>query len=78
MTSWTSDYITLKTRERFPHHAGKYQTVYTGVDAELFISDNHQETPVSESEQRLPFVGRVPPALATRTCTTIRPTTVAW
>ncbi len=57
----SSDYITKKANERFPHHAGKCQTVYNGVDADLFISNNHREGWVSKSEQRLLFVGRVSP-----------------
>jgi len=34
----SSDYITEKACERFPHHVDKCQTVYNGVDDDLFIA----------------------------------------
>lgn len=57
----TSDYITAKIRHRYPHHAQRCQTVYNGVDTEVFDNKNHRETPSVGNLKRLLFVGRVSP-----------------
>ena len=57
----SSDYITEKIRRRFPHFAKVCQTVFNGVDANYFVSQNDNGIEKANSDQRLLFVGRVSP-----------------
>lgn len=57
----SSDYITDNVRQRYPHHAHRCQTVYNGVDTEVFACNNHREPSKTGDLKRLLFVGRVSP-----------------
>jgi spore coat protein SA len=57
----SSDYITAKIRQRFPHHAQRCQTVFNGVDTEVFAGKNHRKRPKTGDPKRILFVGRVSP-----------------
>jgi spore coat protein SA len=58
----SSSYIVEKVRQRLPQYAQICQTVYNGVDTDLFNTTSEDaEPPPDSSEQRVLFVGRVSP-----------------
>jgi len=57
----SSNYITNKIKERFPHHAHMCRTVYNGVNTDLFHPQNNNGRSRSSKVNRLLFVGRVSP-----------------
>ncbi|MCX9084508.1 MAG: glycosyltransferase family 4 protein [Candidatus Methanoperedens sp.] len=56
-----SDYIAEKFRSRFPKCANRCQTVYNGVDINLFSRKNDPTANKKDDTRRLLFVGRVTP-----------------
>jgi spore coat protein SA len=56
-----SEYITEKIRLVFPQFAERCQTVYNGVDADYFVSQNRHVLANKNGVKRLLFVGRVSP-----------------
>jgi spore coat protein SA len=59
-----SDFITDAIRERFPQHAGKCDTVYTGIDINTF-KPLKNETHQPEHNQEILYVGRITPEKGT-------------
>ena len=57
----SSDYITDKVMDRFPHHADRCRTVYNGVDHEKFCPADDLLPRDDDAPLRLLFVGRVSP-----------------
>ncbi len=56
----SSDYISNKIRDRYPHHEANCKTCYNGVDVDMFRGVNGQR--VDHREKRhIMFVGRVSP-----------------
>jgi glycosyltransferase involved in cell wall biosynthesis len=56
-----SEYITAKIRMGFPQFAKHCQTIFNGVDIELFPSQNDQGSSLVNTTKRLLFVGRITP-----------------
>jgi len=60
----TSDYLTERTRRRFPWLANRCRTVHNGVDVEQFVPPTVAPAPVEQvapSRRRVMFVGRISP-----------------
>ncbi|EAW36170.1 glycosyltransferase family 4 protein [Lyngbya sp. PCC 8106] len=55
-----SEYITQKIRDRFPEYANRCQTVFNGVDVDIF-SPNQPNESSNQSPKQLLYVGRVSP-----------------
>lgn len=55
----SSNYIAEKARQRYPHFAARCQTIYNGVDTDIFVDGNQQH--VTYGEKHILFVGRVSP-----------------
>jgi glycosyltransferase involved in cell wall biosynthesis len=56
-----SEYITEKIRRRFPQYADRCQTVYNGVDINLFSRKHDKTSTKKDGTRRLLFVGRLSP-----------------
>lgn len=56
-----SEYITEKIRRRFPQYADLCQTIYNGVDANLFSRKDDLIPTKNNNTRRMLFVGRVSP-----------------
>ena len=56
-----SEYITEKVRRRFPQFASRCQTVFNGVDTDLFTGRSEPSVSQENNTKRLLFVGRVSP-----------------
>jgi len=56
-----SRYITEKIRRSFPEYVGRCQTIFNGVDPDLFHRANRHGAIEKDSANRLLFVGRVSP-----------------
>ncbi|BAU62692.1 glycosyl transferase group 1 [Stanieria sp. NIES-3757] len=54
-----SNYITNKIRDRFPQFAARCQTVYNGVNTDIFVPNPHQQ--FNSIAPKLLFVGRISP-----------------
>ncbi|MEB3280693.1 MAG: glycosyltransferase family 4 protein [Lyngbya sp.] len=55
-----SEYLTQKIRDRFPEYADKCQTVFNGVDTEIFSPAVAEESG-NKPQKQLLYVGRVSP-----------------
>lgn len=56
-----SDYVTRKIREAYPEAIGRCQTLYNGVDPDLFVPSRMTDQSGRDGSERLLFVGRVSP-----------------
>ncbi len=57
----SSNYIAELARQRYPHYAERCQTIYNGVDTDVFVSAENNGASASTREKRILFVGRVSP-----------------
>lgn len=59
----SSNYITEKIKRRFPQFSHRCQTIYNGVDAARFTSNEHQAREIKKhaNPKHILFVGRVSP-----------------
>lgn len=57
----TTDYIRDGIRRTYPHLAQRCQTIYNGVDLDVFGASPDQQRPPTDRPPRLLYVGRVSP-----------------
>ncbi|MBE2224622.1 MAG: glycosyltransferase family 4 protein [Anaerolineae bacterium] len=57
----SSNYITQKIRDRFPQYADRCQTIYNGVDVDVFSTPTPDQSAEVNETKRFLFVGRVSP-----------------
>ena len=57
----SSNYIAELARQRYPHYADRCNTIYNGVDTDIFAPEVNNGADAAAKEKRLLFVGRVSP-----------------